>query len=92
MTRPPWKRLTPTQQKAIAKDAAIIGLHRAAHLHNVSPPAARRACAMMGIIPKRYEMAMSKEARIATARALLRSLKLEPQDLLSTKSTMSTHT
>lgn len=82
MTRPAWQRLKPAQQKAVASLAAKHGITNAASLSNISTTAVRRACAMTGIAPKRYERMTSKESRISTARALLRSLKLKPQDLL----------
>lgn len=83
MTRPSWKRLSREEQEGIAFLAATHGIGRAAHACNVSNTAVRRACAVTGIAPKRYERALSKQARIASALALLRSLHLTPQDLLT---------
>jgi hypothetical protein len=83
MSRPPWQRLKPETQLLIAKQAAKVGLHRAAAFYNVSATAARRACAITGIAPMRYERALSKQARIASALSLLRSLHLTPQDLIA---------
>lgn len=78
-----WKRLTPELQKQVAATASKEGIRRAALKHNVSETAARNACAVLGIAPvRKYPAPPSLEQRIASARAILRQLKVKPEDLI----------
>lgn len=82
LNRPAWRKLTPSEQLAVAKTAAAMGQFEASRIHVVSVTAVRNACARTGIVAKRMKGVDDKPARIAQARSLLRNLRLTPHDLM----------
>jgi hypothetical protein len=86
--RLPWKRLTRDEQERVARLAGEVGLLRAAEQCGVSVTAARRACALVGVVAIPHALAdaarraENPEQRVARAAALLRALRVRPEDLV----------
>ena len=89
---PAWTRLTPEDMARVAAYAERLGLRRAALDNNVSRTAVRRACVVLGIVPKAISpRKQSKEQRVAKAMAMmkpiLRHLALTMADVFPNKHT-----